>query len=645
MTNQKNIVIGTSGHVDHGKTTLVKALTGVDADRLLEEKTRGITIDLGFAQLILPGGLSTALIDVPGHERFIKNMLAGAAGIDLALLIIAADEGVMPQTREHLDIMRLLEIKDLIVVITKIDLADTDILDLVEDETRDLLRDTFYNEAPVVKVSANTGQGIDRLLQVIEERVEMLHPRGAENTFSRLPIDRVFSVQGFGTVATGTLFNGEINLGDILEAPARGIRGRVRNLQIHGSQVSSVCAGQRVAINLAGLDRNDLKRGDVLASPGVLSATERIDVSCHLLMTAPELKTQTRVRFFQGTRETLGRITFFDRASLKPGEEAFMQIALEEPIIVVRGDTYIIRSYSPLYTIGGGRIIEPHAQKHRKKDTGLMEELVIKAEGNKTKLAYQYLVKAQRIVLTEQVSVYLGVDQINAEKILNELKAEDKLIAFEFSEQETGFIAISVLEAWKKIISREIQTFLKDAPLSQGLDKEVLRGQAFPKLTDREYGALLTFLAKNRDVQIIEGHFLQPWGYQRNEKSGIYLKAEEAGSIYDSSGWQVPSWDTVKEQIKVDEKSGRQILQYLIRNERLIQLDNNLYVSIKAAEEGKRRLEEWLQEQGELTVAQARDVLGSSRKTTVPFLEYLDGKKVTARVGDKRVLFNKANVR
>lgn len=645
MTNQKNIVIGTSGHVDHGKTTLVKALTGVDADRLLEEKNRGITIDLGFAQLILPGGLSTALIDVPGHERFIKNMLAGAAGIDLALLIIAADEGVMPQTREHLDIMRLLEIKDLIVVITKIDLADTDILDLVEDETRDLLRETPYNEAPVVKVSASTGQGIDRLLQVIEERVEMLHPRGAENTFSRLPIDRVFSVQGFGTVATGTLFNGEINVGDILEAPARGIRGRVRNLQIHGAQVSSVCAGQRVAINLAGLDRNDLKRGDVLASPGVLSATERIDVSCHLLKTSPELKTQTRVRFFQGTRETLGRITFFDRASLKPGEEAFMQIALEEPIIVVRGDTYIIRSYSPLYTIGGGRIIEPHAQKHRKKDTGLMEELVIKAEGNKTKLAYQYLVKAQRIVLTEQVSVYLGVDQITAEKILNELKAEDKLIAFEFSDQETGFIAVSVLETWIKIISREIQTFLKDAPLSQGLDKEVLRGQAFPKLTDREYGALLTFLAKNRDVQIIEGHFLQPWGYQRNEKSGIYLKAEEAGSIYDSSGWQVPSWDTVKEQIKVDEKSGRQILQYLIRNERLIQLDNNLYVSIKAAEEGKRRLEEWLQEQGELTVAQARDVLGSSRKTTVPFLEYLDGKKVTARVGDKRVLFNKANVR
>lgn len=641
MTENKNIVIGTAGHIDHGKTTLVKALTGIDTDSLKEEKARGITIDLGFAPLLLPDGVRTSIIDVPGHERFIKNMLAGAAGIDLALLIIAADEGIMPQTKEHLDIINLLEIKDLIAVITKTDIADLDILELVEEETRELLKGTNFHNTPLVRVSAETGFGIDILLAVIKERIEMIQPRGAEYNFSRLPIDRVFTVHGFGTVATGTLFNGEINIGDILESATKGVKVRVRNIQIHGSQVSKAYAGQRAAINLAGVERNELARGDVLASPGRLSASGRIDVSCHLLKSSPiELHSQTRVRFFQGTRETLGRVYFFDRTYLAPGEEAFLQIALEEPIAVLRGDNYIIRSYSPVTTIGGGRIIEPQAQKHKKKDTLLIEELQTKAEGNKAKLAYQYIEKSKGIVTSERISIYLGADQYKTKKYLKILETEGKITALEISDEGTGFIAVAALDNWAETISREIKTSLHEAPLSPGMDKEVLRGKHFAQWSLKEFSALLNYLAEKQLLQIGSGRYLLPWGYQVDANNVIYLMAQEAAHIYDNSGWQGLAWDTIREQLKLDDRASRQIQRYLIQNGLIIQLDNDLYVSSKTIEEGKKKLGQWLESHGEVTIAQARDLLGSTRKTTVPLLEYLDKLKYTVRIGDKRVLFD-----
>ncbi len=363
----RNIVIGTAGHIDHGKTSLVKALTGIDTDRLKEEKSRGITIEIGFAHLSLPAGTVVSIIDVPGHERFIKNMLAGVAGIDLALLVIAADEGVMPQTREHLEILTLLEVKGLIAVITKIDLVDQEMLDLVVEETKDILGEYGHKNAPCVFTSANTKQGLQELIRVIEKSVENLQVRRETNGPARLPIDRVFSMQGFGTVVTGTLFNGEIKVGQELELPLKDKFVRIRSLQVHKVQVESAYAGQRVAVNLTGVDKVDIIRGDVLASPGIMQSTSRIDVSCHLLKSCPwSMKHMTRIRFHQGTREILGRISLLEREIMQPGEEAFFQLILEEPAVFLRGDRYIIRSYYPLHTIGGGVIIEPYAVKHGK---------------------------------------------------------------------------------------------------------------------------------------------------------------------------------------------------------------------------------------------------------------------------------------
>lgn len=645
MTVIKNIVLGTAGHIDHGKTTLVKALTGIDTDRLKEEKDRGITIDLGFAPLELTDGIKASIIDVPGHERFIKNMLAGAAGIDLALLIIAADEGIMPQTKEHLDIINLLEIKDLIAVITKADIADPEIMELVEEETGELLAGTAFKGAPIVRVSARNGFGMDTLLKVIKKRIELIQPRGAEYNFPRLPIDRVFTVQGFGTVVTGTLFHGEINVGDIMEASTKNTKVRVRNIQIHGAQVSRACAGQRAAINLAGLERNELKRGDVLAAPGRLTTTDRIDVSCHLLKNFDsELRSQARVRFFQGTRETLGRVSFFDRNSLSSGETAYMQISLEEPIAVLRGDTYIIRSYSPVSTIGGGRIVEPQAYKHKKKDTRRIYELQTKAEGNKVKLAYHYLTKHNGILTPVQISFYLGADQNATANYLQELESEGKITVLELSDDETGYIASEILENWIVTISREIKKTLEGAPLSPGLDKEVLRGRQFAQLSVKEFGAVLNLLAEKQIMQIEAGRYLLPWKYKIDTNNPQYKKAQEAKDFLDGSGLQGLTWDSVREHLMLDDKPGREILQYLIQSSAVIQLDINLYVSLKAVEEGKQKLRQWLEREGEITVAQARDLLGATRKTTVPYLEYLDKLKFTVRVGDKRVLFDTSQI-
>ena len=378
----KRIIIGTAGHIDHGKTTLVKALTGCDTDRLKEEKKRGISIELGFAPFTLPNGQKAAIVDMPGHERFIRHMLAGAFGIDFVLLTIAADEGIMPQTREHMDIIELLGVDKGIVVITKKDMVDEEWLMLVEDEIEEYLKESILAKAPIIAVSAITGEGIEELKEQIQT-LSVLVQEKSSSGYARLPIDRVFSISGFGTVITGTLWSGKIKVGEILELMPSQKQVKIRTIQVHNEKTDTAFAGQRVAVNLQGIELNEIKRGYLLTTPGAFIPSYRIDARLRLLPASNRIiRNWNRIRFHLGTDEVLGRVVLLDRDELNPGEEAFVQIILEKQIVAQKGDAFVIRYYSPVTTIGGGTVIESNAAKQKRFKEEVLEELAIKEEGS-----------------------------------------------------------------------------------------------------------------------------------------------------------------------------------------------------------------------------------------------------------------------
>ncbi|MCL2549127.1 MAG: selenocysteine-specific translation elongation factor, partial [Symbiobacteriaceae bacterium] len=387
----KHVIVGTAGHVDHGKTTLIRALTGIETDRLREEQQRGISIEIGFAYFDLPSGRRAGIIDVPGHERFIKNMLAGIAGVDLALLVVAADEGVMPQTVEHLNILSLLQIQQGLVVITKRDLVEADWLELVEEEVRERLQGSFLENAEILAVSATTGEGLPALVAAIDRLTSSAQERDSKGV-ARLPVDRVFSVSGFGTVITGTLLSGSIALGDRLDLLPRGMTLRVRSLQVHGERVEEVLAGQRAAVNLAGIDQDQLQRGDVLASLGTLKSTMMLDARLHHLSSSPRaLQQRTRVRVYSGAAEVMARLTPLEEEIIEPGQSSLVQLRLEEPLAVDAGGIFILRSYSPMTTIAGGTIIDPHPHKKTRFREAQVAALRIREQGDPLQQAMQQL--------------------------------------------------------------------------------------------------------------------------------------------------------------------------------------------------------------------------------------------------------------
>lgn len=631
-----NLVIGTAGHIDHGKSALVKALTGTDPDRLKEEKARGITIDLGFANLALPSGKTVGLVDVPGHEKFIKNMLAGAAGIDLALLVVAGDEGVMPQTREHLDILKLLEIPELIVVISKADLVEPEILELAEEDVKALLLDTPYRDAPVVFVSALSGQGIKELIDLLDEKVLKVIPQRIKSRAARLPVDRVFTIQGIGTVVTGTLFDGEIKTGDILEEPVSGKRARVRGLQVFNRNVNAAVAGQRAAVNLAGAEAGELKRGNVLITPGSIDPSRRIDVHCRLLKSAPRgLRAMTRVRFHQGTGETLGRVFLLDRAELPPGEAAFIQVVLEEPVAGLRGDNFIIRSYSPVRTIGGGRIVEPLAQKHRAREKGTLQKLEIKAAGQLDEMVILYLENKKGLATIEEIACYLEIDRDTAAKIMLELVKAGKAEGISDG-GEKAYAGRETVLHWEGLIAREIKKHLEEFPLEPGAGKEMVRAKLFPAFTVRDFNLLLRHWEQQKKVMLADNKHLAPYGHEVRVEAAW---AEKIGGIeerYSRSGWNIPRWDKVRQELGIEEKTAGQILRFLERTNQLICLAEDLYVWSNLLDEAKQKLAAEYAAGREFTVAQVRDLLETNRKVAVPLLEYFDKIKFTQRVGETR---------
>ena len=620
------LIIGTAGHVDHGKTALVQALTGVDTDRLAEEKKRGITIELGFAKWQLNDRLQAGIIDVPGHERFIKNMLAGAGGIDLVLMIIAADEGVMPQTKEHLAILDLLGIEKGLVVITKCDLVDEEWLGLIEEEVKEVLEPTFLASSPLLRVSAKTGLGLERL----QEEVIKLALEKKEKQLSgalRMPVDRVFSLVGFGTVVTGTLLAGELKTGDTVELLPSAQKSRVRSLQVHGQKADKVSAGHRTAVNLTDLDVADIKRGMVLVEPNKSRDTCYLDVKLHLLSTASHaLKHRERIRFYLGAAEVMGRVYLLDLESLEPGDSGFAQLRLEERIFALSKDRFVLRSYSPLETIGGGLVLDPHPKQHKRFRSQIIKDLELKETGSAAECLEQECLSEPGLMRTEKdFSAPLGEqEKLSA---LQELTSQGRLLKL-----DKYYLPQLAVNRYAADLKELLHKFHQECPWKKGYPKELARSKKASALKNKQFQLLLDFFVQQGWLSV-QDDFLRLKDYQPVWRTEDLAAKEKIKAVYREAGFAPPDKNTVLQGLSLPEQT---IHQALLDLGELVLVNENLIFLPETLELGKKLLRENFK--GEFTAADFRNLIKSSRKYVIPLLEYYDGCKITRRQGDKRVL-------
>ena len=628
----RHVVVGTAGHIDHGKTSLVKALTGIDTDRLPEEKARGITIDLGFAFLEEPG-LTIEIVDVPGHERFVKNMLAGVGGIDLAMLVIAADEGVMPQTREHLAICSLLHIRTGLVVLTKADLAEPDWLELVKDDVAGLMRGTFLDGAPVLAVSARTGQGLPELREALRTQASTIPPRAADQ-LPRLPIDRVFTIKGFGTVVTGTLTAGKFGVDDRVEVFPRGLQAKVRGLQTHGHTVTEARAGQRTAMNLQGLERAAIERGDVAGLAGTLVAASTVDGTLELLADAPRpLKTRDRIRFHVGTSEIMARVLFLDRAELAPGETAYARIRLEAPVVALPRDRFVVRSYSPIVTIGGGTLLDVDPPRVRRKGGALMSHLTLLDRGTPEQVLEEHV--RQRGVAGARMSTLSGRVPFGPEALrtlLAALHASGRLAAVD----RDWYVHADSFARLRELTLGALATFHRANPLRPGMSREELRGRA-GNAEDKLFAHLLASLDAegavkvDRDKVRLATHEVRLSDDQRRVVDRLETDFRTAEAAPPS-----PQEALARAGVAGDEE--HELFQVLVEGKKLVRVKESLFFHTAALEAIQDKLVALLRERKEIGPADIKDLLGISRKYAIPLLEYFDGRRVTQRVGERRVL-------
>ncbi len=630
----KRIIIGTAGHIDHGKTTLVKALTGCDTDRLKEEKKRGISIELGFAPFTLPNGQKAAIVDMPGHERFIRHMLAGAFGIDFVLLTIAADEGIMPQTREHMDIIELLGVDKGIVVITKKDMVDEEWLMLVEDEIEEYLKESILAKAPIIAVSAITGEGIEELKEQIQT-LSVLVQEKSSSGYARLPIERVFSISGFGTVITGTLWSGKIKVGEILELMPSQKQVKIRTIQVHNEKTDTAFAGQRVAVNLQGIELNEIKRGYLLTTPGAFIPSYRIDARLRLLPASNRIiRNWNRIRFHLGTDEVLGRVVLLDRDELNPGEEAFVQIILEKQIVAQKGDAFVIRYYSPVTTIGGGTVIESNAAKQKRFKEEVLEELAIKEEGSLyERLLYEMTATGQDVFTIDDLARKTG-NHIS-EQLTNEILQlidDEKII-----EIKPGFyISQTKMDNINEIIEENLRKYHSKYPLRSGYPKEDMRSKYFSNLNSKVFNAILKLLEEQNDL-IIKGNEISLVTHHPTPGEEERRVIDYMLDVFNRQLFNPPSLEDIKTHLAVNDAIMTEAISYLINQGHLIKVDGENYFSSAAIEEGKTILEEYFREEQELSLATARDLLKTSRKYTLPLVEYYDKIRFTRRIGDMRI--------
>jgi selenocysteine-specific elongation factor len=620
----RHIILGTAGHIDHGKSSLVKALTGIDPDRLKEEKERGITIDIGFADLLFPdSGLSVGIVDVPGHEKLIRNMLAGAGGIDIVLLVIAADEGIMPQSREHLAICDLLKIKSGLIAITKTDLAEKGWVDLVRDEILDFVKGTFLENSPIIAVSSKTGENLDTLKKEIRDIALRVAPKNTGGLF-RLPIDRVFSLKGFGTVITGTAISGRISLDEPLEILPANIKAKVRGLHSHGKAIETAYAGQRVAVNLQGVEKESLKRGDVAVTPSSFAETKSVDAFLELLPYTPLIKNKSLVHFYVGTSETVARIILYEKEELKPRDNCYCQLRLQDPVIAVAGDRYIIRRFSPLETLGGGEVLDSLPPKRRRRE-GIEDLRLLHSGSLEQKIALKIEKSGSQGISLNTMKGWINIDLITLTDTIKKLQKAGELIAFE----DQLIHRKSFLSLQNEILEL-LRVFHKKNPLKPGMSKEEIRNQI------RIDARLFNFILSGLKGVLVEKDLVRLSDFKvalSSSEEEFRVKIIEA---LEKGRFQPPLKEEISSSLRIEPKRLTDILSLMSKEGRVVRVNESIYMSTGAYDEMISLLGTFFGKKAEMTVAEFRDLLNTTRKYALPFLEFLDSRKVTLRTGDVR---------
>lgn len=623
----KHYIVGTAGHVDHGKSTLIRALTGVETDRLPEEKQRGLSIDLGFAALDLGDDIHAGVVDVPGHQRFLKNMLAGVGGYDLGLLVVDAQESVMPQTREHVEILSLLHTRKGVVALTKVDLIDDDFAELVEDELEEFLLGTFLEGAPIVRVSGTTGQGLDRLRDALRQQLSEIEPRDADQPF-RLPIDRVFSKTGFGTVVTGSLWSGRLTVGDTVEILPEQTKARVRGLQCHGEAAETAVAGQRVAVNLSGVEPGSLGRGQVVAPPGLMQPTDRLDVRLDVLAKVPRpLKHRAPLRFYAGTTEALGRVLLLEGEAIAPGDSALAQIELREPLGILRDDHFIVRDSTGQYTLGGGVVLVAVAQRHARHDAEAIAALEKREQGGPEEAVLTALSAVGAKTLAA-LATELQMSQDELRGLVETMEAEGRAVRLGKMVAQAG-VADTLMHRLLGLVTRLHEA----APWKVGWKKEELL-----KLLDCDKPVLgqgVLAEALRRGDLVERRALIGQAGWQPSLNKGQQQVADQVIEHLRSCGFSPTAWKDLEEKLKLPGKIWKLVGAHLLETQQAARVSDTLVFLEETLAEGRRSLAEL---EAGFTASEAREKLDTTRKFIIPLLEYYDQMGFTQRAGDKRVI-------
>jgi selenocysteine-specific elongation factor len=634
----KHIIIGTAGHIDHGKTTLIKALTGRETDTLKEEQDRGISINLGFTYFDLPSGRRAGIIDVPGHEKFVKNMLAGISSIDVVMLVIAADEGIMPQTKEHFEILQLLSVKKGIVVLTKADLVDSDWVDMIKEEIKEEFKGTFLESAPIHAVSSKNKLGFEELIKDIDKITEAVEPKDTEGHF-RLPVDRVFSISGFGTVVTGTIISGRISVGDTVEIYPSKTISKVRGIRIHDVPCEFGEAGQRCAINLANVKVSEVERGNVIARENKMESSYSIDCSLYYLKSAEKpLVNRQRVRLYHGTEEILCRVILLNKEEIEPGQSTYVQLKLEKPITAQRNDRYVIRNYSPMFTIAGGTIIEPVARKVKRYDSRYIEELQIKESGKNENILENTVKNLSNSYPDKQAILKgLGKNMENIEGSLEELVIDRKIIKLQALENPI-FIHNEYLKGKISEMELLLQDFHKKNPLKFGMSKEEVKTKVFSKsIKQKIYDEVLKILVDRKKINVSEKfisllEFKIKFTKDQERMKDIIVKE------FKDAVFNPPKYADMAAKEK-DKIAFKMVFESLLDQGTLIKLNEDCTLLQEYYNKAKKSIKEYIEKNGSIAAGSTRELLDTNRKYAVAILEHLDGIKFTKRVENDRVLF------
>ena len=636
MTQPRQIVVGTAGHIDHGKSLMVRVLTGTDPDRLKEEKERGITIDLGFAEMILEDGTRVGFVDVPGHERFVRNMLAGISGIDLLLMVVAGDESIKPQTREHFDICRLLRVPEGVLVITKTDLAEPDLLDLVKLEVREFVQGSFLESAPLVAVDSRTGRGYDALRGAIAEAATRVRQRPVDGLL-RLPVDRSFSIKGFGSVVTGTLIAGTLRVGEEVAILPAGRTARVRGLEVFKQATEVALPGQRTAVNLQGVEAGTIQRGDLLTAAGVLEPVRMLDVSLSLLEDSPSaLKDLSRVRFHHGTVEAMARVKLLEGGSVPPGSKGFAQLRLERPVAALPGDPFIIRRYSPPLTIGGGRILHNNPRKLRRSAPGAIGRFERLADPDPdTRLRVLIEEGGEKGIDVGTLRARTGLDPRDMERILAGSVRAGDVVALPTTPRR--YIAGPEYTDLSARVTGALKAFHRSEPLQGGPSREEIRTRIFSASHQEVFRCLIADLAKRKTIRVdrdriaLAGHRIEI----TDEESSLM---EEIESRFAQAGTNPPELQSVVGSLGGDARRAEKLFRLLLNRGKLVRIQDGRVFHSRAIEDLKHRLWELRDRSPVLEISEFKDLSGTSRKNAIPLLEHFDQIRVTRREGNHRVI-------